>query len=284
MTTTGRWMGSALVAAAIAAGSARAGVTVLTNLPYRAAETADDYQRERCRLDLYLPEGTGFPMIVWFHGGGITSGSKTGVDTRAISLALAGEGVAVAAANYRLSPRVKFPAYVEDAAAAVAWARTRIAGHGGDSNRVFAGGHSAGAYLTSMVAMDPAHLRPHGLSPADLGGFIPVSGQMMTHFTVRSERGLGTNAILSDAAAPIYHTRPDGPPMLILMGDRDWPARLEENQYFAAIQRTAGNRGVELLVVPDRNHGSIAGRIAREGDPAREAILRFLRTQGDPPK
>lgn len=282
MTTTGRWMGSALAAAVVAAGSARAGVTVLTNLPYRAAETADDYQRERCRFDLYLPEGTGFPTIVWFHGGGLVGGNKDGA--RSLGRSFAEEGVAVAAVNYRLSPKVKFPAYVEDAAASVAWACTTIAGHGGASNRVFVSGASAGGYLTSMIAMDASYLRRHGLAPSSLAGFVPVSGQMVTHFTVRAERGLGTNTIVADAAAPIYHTRPDGPPMLVIMGDRDWPGRLEENQYFVALQKIAGNRGVELLVVPDRTHGTICSNVKIPDDPSREAIRRFLAKYGDPAK
>ncbi len=265
-----------LAGLALAASAAGGGVTVVTNMPYHGA-AADDYQRERCRLDLYMPAGTGFPTIVWFHGGGLTAGSKTGVDTRAISHALAGDGIAVAAANYRLSPKVKFPAYVDDAAAAAAWVRENIGSRGGDSNRVFVGGHSAGAYLASMVGMDASYLRRHGLEPSAIAGYVPVSGQMMTHFTVRAERQLGTNAILADAAGPIFHTRRDGPRMLLVMGDRDWPARLEENRYFAALQKVAGNRNVELLVVSNRTHGTIASKITDPADPARRAILRFVR-------
>jgi acetyl esterase/lipase len=260
----------------------RGDVTILTNLPYKAEAAADDYQRERCRLDLYLPEGTGFPSLVWFHGGGLVGGNKDGA--RSLGRSFAEEGVAVAAVNYRLSPKVKFPAYVEDAAAAVAWTCATIGGHGGASNRVFVSGASAGGYLTSMIAMDASYLRRHGLDPSSLAGFIPVSGQMVTHFTVRSERGLGTNTIVADAAAPIHHTRPDGPPMLVIMGDRDWPGRLEENQYFVALQKIAGNRRVEMVVVPDRTHGTICGNVKLPDDPSREAIRRFLAKYGDPAK
>jgi len=278
MMTTGRWRVLALAAELFAAGAARGGVTILTNLPYKAEAAADDYERERPRLDLYLPGGTGFPSIVWFHGGGLVGGNKDGA--MSIGRSFAEEGIAVAAANYRLSPKVKFPAYVEDAAAAVAWVRATIGGHGGASNRVFVGGASAGGYLTSMIAMDASYLRRHGLDPSALAGFVPVSGQMVTHFTVRAERGLGTNAIVADAAAPIHFTRPDGPPMLVIMGDRDWPGRLEENQYFVALQKIAGNRRVDLLVVPDRTHGTICGNIKLPDDPSREAIRRFTGVRG----
>lgn len=262
----------------LANGAAAGGVTVVTNLAYRGAGEPDAYARERCVLDLYLPEGRGFASLLWLHGGGLTMGDKTLRETPVIARALAEEGVAVAAANYRLMPKAKFPACVEDAAAAMAWLRTNIGGRGGDTNRVFAGGHSAGAYLASIVAMDRAWLKPHGFDPGDFAGFIPVSGQMMTHFTVRGAMGLGTNCIVADATAPIYHTRPDAPPMLIVMGDRDWPARLEENQYFVAAQKVAGRSNTTLVVVSGRNHGTIASRIGEPGDPARTAILDFIRT------
>lgn len=251
--------------------------TVLSNLAYKTGTDLSDYERERCVLDLYLPTNRPFPTIVWFHGGGLTAGTKDG-STRAIARALASEGVAIAAANYRLSPHVKFPAYVEDSAAAVAWTRASIAAHGGDSNAIFAGGHSAGGYLVSMLAMNPEFLAKHGLDRSAMAGIIPVSGQVMTHFTVRHERGFTSNNITADDAAPIYHTRPDTPPQLIFMGDKDWPARLEENQYFVAMQRVAGNTNITFHLIPNRNHGTIASGITKPNDPVRTNILHFIRT------
>lgn len=271
-------LAAALLAAA--AGGFAAGPAVVTNLAYKSGADLTDYERERCVLDLYVPAGSHFASLVWFHGGGLTAGGRDGKETRAIAQRFAEEGIAVAAPNYRLSPGAKFPAYIEDAAAAVAWVRGRIGAYGGDSNRVFVSGGSAGGYLTSMLAMDASYLRRHGFGPEALAGFIPVSGQMMTHFTVRAEQGLATNCITADVAAPIFHTRPDAPPMLILMGDHDWPARLEENQYFVAIQKIAGHRGVELKVIPDRTHGTITGRIPDPGDPAQAAMLEFIRAHG----
>src|SRR5688572_14331876 len=113
----------------------------------------------RCQLDLYLPAGgTGFPTLLWLHGGGITEGSKDDAFTVELARALARDGLAVAAVNYRLSPGAKFPAYVDDVAAATAWLRANVRKHGGDPARVFVGGHSAGGYLALMVAMDPRFL------------------------------------------------------------------------------------------------------------------------------
>lgn len=249
----------------------------IRDLPYKSGESLSELEKGRCKLDLYLPKGRrNFPTLVWLYGGALTGGERSGESTVKIARRLAGAGIAVAVPDYRLSPGVQFPAYVEDAAAAFAWVRSEIATRGGDPDDVFLGGHSAGAYLSSLVAMDPRYLEKHGLTPDAIAGLVPLTGQMMTHFTVRKERGIGENTIIADEAAPIYFTREKTPPFLILFGDRDWPARLEENQYFAAAQKAAGNDRVTVLVIPDRDHGSIADRIANPGDPAAKAIIDFI--------
>ncbi len=246
-----------------------------TNIPYKSGHELTGYEKEWCKLDLYLPaQGKNFPTLVWFYGGGLTGGSKEGL-ARLAALFTA-KGIAFAAVNYRLSPKVTYPAYVEDAAAAFAWVKTHIAEKGGDPNRVFLGGHSAGAYLSSLITMDGRYLQKYGLKPDAIAGVLPVSGQMMTHFTVRKECGLDANTITSDEAAPIYYTRRDTPPFLIIMGDHDWPARWEENVYFAAAMKAAGNDKIATLQIPDRTHGTIVGKLTEPGDPAAQAMLDFI--------
>jgi acetyl esterase/lipase len=270
-----------LPSAVLRAEPLRSEVRVVADLAYKTGESLSEYEAERCKLDLYLPStGTKWPTLVWLHGGGISGGNKGG-STAEIARTFAKAGIAVAAINYRLSPKVTFPAYVEDTAAAFAWVHAHIAEQGGDPARVFLGGHSAGAYLSSLVCMDARYLQKLGLDPSKIAGLIPVSGQMMTHFQVRKERGIAENTIMADEAAPIYFTRKDLPPMLILFGDHDWPARLEENQYFVAMQKVAGNKNLTLQVIPDRTHGSIAGNIPKPGDPAAEAIITFIKGIAD---
>jgi acetyl esterase/lipase len=256
-------------------------VKVVAEIAYKSGDSLSDYEKERCHLDLYLPPGkTGFPTLVWFHGGGLTKGKKDDKSTIGIGKALARSGIAVAAVNYRLSPKVTFPAYVDDAAAAVAWISGHIAEQGGDPVRLFIGGHSAGGYLTSMLGMDVRYLQKYGVAPEAIAGLIPVSGQMVTHFNVRKERGLPETAIVADEAAPIYFTRKVTPPFLILFGDQDWPGRLEENQYFIAEQKAVGNTQLTLQVIPDRTHSGVGNRIAEPGDPAAAAIVEFIRRIG----
>jgi acetyl esterase/lipase len=229
---------------------------------------------------LYLPkDAKGFATLVWLHGGGLTGGNKEGAGTVKMARSLAAAGLAVVVPNYRLSPKVKFPAYVQDAASAFAWAKAHIAEHGGDTTRMFIGGHSAGAYLTLMLGMDIRYLDEAGIKPGDVAGFISVSGQTMTHYTVRDERGGGKYEVTADEAAPVHFARKDTPPFLVLYADHDMAARAEEDAYFVALMKGAGNGNVTGQMIAERTHGSIAAKIAEEGDPAREEILSFVGNQ-----
>lgn len=254
-------------------------VIVHENIAYKTGNVSD-YESERCLLDLYLPAGeSGFPVVVWFHGGNITAGDKAEETHVGISRALAARGIAVAAVNYRLSPRANFPAYVEDAAASIAWALEHIDEFEGDAAAVFVSGHSAGAYLASMVGLDPRFLAVHGHEPGDLAGLIPISGQMVTHGTVRTERGLSPDRPIVDEAAPVYHVSAAAPPFLAIAGSEDLPARPEENRYFVAAMQAVGHEDVAYLEFEGRNHGTIVTRIPEAGDPVAEALIRFVEAQ-----
>ena len=249
----------------------------IANIAYKTGDKLSEYETQRCKLDLYLPRGgKNFATLVWFHGGALKGGAKDGGETPKIARALAADGIAVASVNYRLSPKATYPAYLEDSAAAVAWTRAHIAEHGGDPAKVFISGHSAGGWLTLMLAMDARWLKPHGLTPDSFAGYIPLSGQTMTHYTVREERGLGKETIVADEAAPVHYCRKDTPPMLVLAGDHDMAARSEENEYLVAVLKGAGNQRVTFRQIADRTHGSIANNIVKAGDPVRKAILDFI--------
>ena len=268
-----------MLAGAWAQAPAEEGIAILTNLAYKAGPRLTTYERERCKLDLYLPKGkTDFPTLVWFHGGALTGGAKDDGTTVAVAKAFARNGVAVAVANYRLNNRVRYPAYVADAAAAVAWVNRHIAKQHGSPRKVFIGGHSAGAYLAAMVGMDPRWLKALGLSTKEIAGVIPVSGQMLTHFTIRQERGVPnpqTTPTL-DEAGPCYHVRKDAPPILCICGGNDWPARAEENRYFIAVLKTTGHATGAYQEFAGRDHGTILSLLAQQDDPEMAAILDFI--------
>jgi acetyl esterase/lipase len=204
----------------------------------------------------------------------LQGGDKVGAGT--LGRRFAAEGIAVASVNYRLSPQVKFPAYIDDAAAACAFVRREVARYGGSPHRVFVSGHSAGGYLTAMIGVDPQYLSRYDMKPSDLAGLLPVSGQMITHSTVRSERGIARARPIIDEAAPAYHVTPNAPPLLAIAGGADLPTRAEENRYFVAAMKAAGHNDATYLEFAGRNHGSIANRLGEPGDEVANAILEFI--------
>lgn len=272
------WLPAIFFATLAAHAADPATVKVTPNLAYKTGDKLTPYETERCRLDVYAPaDARDLPCLVWFHGGGLTEGQRDAPPVAALCRALASEGMVVASASYRLSPRVKYPAYIEDAAAAVAWMRGHSAEYGGDPGLVFVGGHSAGGYLAQMLGTDEHYLDDAGVKETNLAGFIPLSGQAMTHFTVRQEQGLPKNTLTADGAAPINHVRKDTPPWLILYAEHDMEFRAAEDRFFADALREVGNPGVTIREEKDRTHGSIADWISHPGDPVRAQIVEWVR-------
>lgn len=267
------WLLPLLVAAAARpacaeqTGSSHNGYRTAPDILYRTGDDLDAYMRERCRLDLYYPTGVDdFATVVWFHGGGLTQGGKS------VPAQLQDQGIAVVAANYRLSPHVKSPAYVDDAAAAVAWTFRNIQRYGGSPKRIFVSGHSAGGYLASMIGLDKRWLAAHDIDANDIAGLIPLSGHTITHFTIRAERGIaGTQPIIDDMA-PLYHVRRDAPPLVLITGDRDREllGRYEENAYLWRMMREVGHQHTQLRELPGHDHGQMA-------EPAYPLLLQFVR-------
>lgn len=209
---------------------------------------------KQCVLDLYYPkEAKGFATIVWFHGGGLENGAKE------IPEYLKQRNLCIIGVNYRLYPQVKSPVYIEDAAAAVAWAFGHIGTYGGDTALIFLSGHSAGGYLTSMVGLDKQWLAAHRIDANRIAGLIPFSGQMITHFTIRKERGIRDTQPVVDSLAPLFHVRADAPPLLLLTGDREKEmlGRYEENAYMARMMQLAGHKQTRLFELQGYDHNMV---------------------------
>ncbi len=132
----------------------------------------------RRRLDVYRPAslavGAKAPVVVFIYGGSWRDGSKA--DYPFVADALTAKGIVTVIADYRLYPEVAYPGFVEDTAAAVAWSYRHVADYGGDPQRIFIAGHSAGAYNAAMVAFDPRWLAPYGLRPDQFRGFVGLAG------------------------------------------------------------------------------------------------------------
>jgi len=228
----------------------------IPDISYRPADAPQqtDYMRERCKLDLYYPTKIkNFPTVVWFHGGGLKGGSKK------IPAELMQQGIAIVAVNYRLFPKAKKPAYLEDAAAAVAWTFQHISEYGGDPHLIFVAGHSAGGYLTSMLGLDRRWLAPYKIDSNEIAGLIPYSGHCITHMTVREEMGIERDQPIIDDMAPLFHARKDAPPILLITGDRalEFPTRYEENAYLHSLLKVVGHEQVQLFELDGFTHGSM---------------------------
>ncbi|RYY36788.1 MAG: alpha/beta hydrolase [Sphingobacteriaceae bacterium] len=223
---------------------------------YTDANAAKDaYIESQCTLDIYYPKGVkNFATIVWFHGGGITGGKKE------IPKQLLEKGYAVVGVGYRLSPKVKAPAYIEDAAAAVAWVFKNIGKYNGSDKLIFVSGHSAGGYLGEMITLDKTYLNKYQIDADKIAGLIPFSGQAITHFTIRAENGIKELQPTIDKYAPLYFVRADAPPILLITGDREKElfGRYEENAYLSRMLKLAGHKHTTLYELQGFDHGGMA--------------------------
>jgi len=214
----------------------------------------DEYINSQCVLDIYYPKDVkNFSTIVWFHGGGLTGGEKQ------IPKALKDKGFAVIGVEYRLSPKAKAPAYIEDAAAAVAWTFKNIAKYGGNTKLIFLSGHSAGGYLDLMITLDKSYLSKYNIDADSIAAIIPFSGQAITHFTIRKEQGIKSTQPTIDKYAPLYFVRADAPPVLLITGDREMEllGRYEENAYLCRMMKLAGHKKTRLYELQGFNHGAM---------------------------
>ena len=239
--------------------------TTERDIPYHA--DAGAYAAERCVLDFYYPTNVrDFPTVVWFHGGGLEAGSKE------IPRELQRSGIGVIGVNYRLLPRAKVEEIIDDAAAAVAWAFREVAKRGGSPRRIFVAGHSAGGYLTDMVVLDKHWLAHYGIDADSIAGAFPYSAQVITHYNVRKQTGVGPLTPRLDQTAPLWHVRPLPMPILVLSGDREMElyGRYEEQAYFWRMMRLVGNEHTLLYEFDGYDHGSMAA-------PAHSVVKRCIR-------
>ncbi|MBQ8055984.1 MAG: alpha/beta hydrolase [Paludibacteraceae bacterium] len=217
--------------------------------------STNKYALERCKLDIYYPKKqNNCPVIVWFHGGGLTSGNKD------IPYELKEKGYVVVGVNYRLMPHVSIDSCINDAANAVAWCFNNIKNYNGDVSKIYVSGHSAGGYLSAMIGLDKTWLEKFDIDANQLKAIIPFSGQMITHFAHRDSQGIGNLQPTIDRYAPLYHVRKDGCPIILITGGRDIElfGRYEENAYMYRMLLLNGHQGVELYELDGHDHGAMA--------------------------
>ncbi|SFS00490.1 alpha/beta hydrolase [Sphingomonas jatrophae] len=216
---------------------------------------------ERRRLDVYAPRARGGrarPVIVFFYGGSWASGSRR--DYGWVGRALAAQGFVVAVPDYRLVPEGRYPGFVEDGAAAVAYVRGHAAAWGGDGGRILLAGHSAGAYIAAMLAVDPRWL---GDGRTAVRGLIGLAGPYdFAPFDVAASRAAFGHWPDAAETQPVSHAGAGDPPALLLSGADDRTVQPRNTQALAARLR-AGGVAAEVKLYPGIAHVGILTALAR---------------------
>ena len=229
----------------------------------------------RQRLDVYAPPAaTAAPVILFLHGGGWNSGSKD--EYRFIGATFAKQGWVTVVPDYRLYPKVRFPAFVEDAAAALAWTRAHAAEHGGDPERIFLVGHSAGAHIAMMLALDRTFL---AAQPPWLKGVIGLAGPYdFLPFTRPYMNDVFGPPERFASSQPINFARADAPPLLLIHGLADTTVRPRNSRNLAARISALGG-SAELRLYEGVDHGDILAALSLPGRrraPTLADIVRFV--------
>ena len=200
---------------------------VVRDIPY--ADSGEPLQA----LDIYLPQQDAFDTFIFFHGGGFNAGDKK--EAVPIARYLNRQGIAVVSVNYRMGRDVRWPAYIEDAAEAVAWVMEHMREYG-RCEKFYVGGSSAGGYLSQMLCFDRRYLGAHGIDPTDIAGYIHDSGQPTAHFASLAAKGIDPSRVIVDESAPLFFVGVDEKyaPMMILVSDNDLGTRLEQTQLLVA--------------------------------------------------
>lgn len=219
---------------------------------------------DRQKLDVYVPTSSAkgpHPVLVFFHGGAWRDGERDGYGF--LGRAFAARGIVTVIADYRKTPKVKFPAFVEDAASAIAWAHNNAGKYQGDPAKLYIMGHSAGAHIMMMAALDKQWLAKDGLDPSVIAGVIGLSGpyDFLPLTTDSSKLALGHWPKLEETQ-PITYARADAPPMMLLTGDIDTVVKPRNSKNLdAKIRQLGGNSALKIYSKVD--HADIIMAISR---------------------
>lgn len=233
-------------------------------------------------LDLHVPKNANkSPVIVFYYGGRWTDGDKQ--QYRFVADAFIKDGYIVAIPDYRKYPAVKFPAFAEDGAMALAWVSKNIDQYGGDADNIFIAGHSSGAHIAALVATDPQYLKNYDMKRSVIKGFAGLSGPYA--FVPEAED-------LKDMFGPPEryplmraHNFVDGkqPPMLLIHGLKDETVVLKNAEKLRDAINEKGGK-VKLVTYKDLNHVETVGSLMwfwRYKSDIKEEMVKFFQDNTD---
>jgi acetyl esterase/lipase len=255
---------------------------IARDLCYTTAAPCDTLKHT---LDLYRPAAAGWPVIIFVHGGNWDSGDKNyragGADVYAnIGRFYAARGIGVAVINYRLQPEVAWPLQVDDVRTAVTWVRVNIARHGGQPERIFLMGHSAGAHLASLVALTTASSGIRGVVAVS-GAAFDLSdeqtyrlGADRNYYRQRFEGGDSSEA-WKRRASPAHFANAKAPPFLVVYATGESRALQRQSQVLHESLLKAGASS-RMVPIQGESHTRMVLALSRAGRPVPTAVVQFV--------
>lgn len=230
------------------------GYAQATNLPFDPATNL--------RLDVYTPNSAkNAPVVLFVYGGRWSGGNKE--EYKWMGEALASRGFVAVLPNHRLYPQVRFPAFVDDTAKAVAWTHANVTTYGGSPDKIFVMGHSSGAHIAAMLAVKEEYMARAGGSRSWLRGVIGLAGPYdflpITDPELRDMFGPPEKFELSQ---PILFAEGDNPPMLLMHGEDDEVVWVKNTRNLAAAVAKTGGK-VETVIYPKMSHRQIVASMAK---------------------
>ena len=252
---------------------------------------------ERQVLDIYTPEKAAaedksLPVMFWIHGGGWQVGDKSDVALK--PKVLTERGFVFVSTNYRLLPDVEMDVLIRDVAKSLGWVHRNIAKYGGDPQRIFVGGHSAGAQLAALICIDDRYLNEEGVPFDVLRGCVPVDGDtydipkiIMTAehrqalyggkmFTFGHRQKFGNNPEKHVDFSAVTHVATDKgiPPFLILYFSGNPDTRAQARCLEAVLEEA--DIPVTAYGKRDTNHSRLNNDLGKPEDPATQEFYKFL--------
>lgn len=217
-------------------------------------------QEQRQLLDIYVPDNSDktHPVVVFFHGGRWTQGSKD--QYKFVGIRLAQLGFIAVLPNTRLYPEVRFPIFVEDAALAVSWVHKNIGNYKGDIN-LFISGHSSGAHVGALMLADSSYLASYQLKPSIISGFVGLSGPY--DFVPQSKDVKAIFAPPANYSKMVVTNFIDGnePPMLLIHSREDKTAHIRNLERLANGIRQK-NGSIKTIVYDTGQHSDTVAALS----------------------
>ena len=250
----------------------------------------DDQQK----LDVFMPDvcqNASCPVVIWVHGGGWRMGSKDMRNSRELMQTWAAQGIVTVSTNYRLSPQDVHPAHIRDVTAAIGWVYRHASQYGGNANRIFLLGHSAGAHLVALAGTSPTYLAEQGLKPSMLKGVFPIdtasfdlAANPNRHVQRMIRSAFGTDPAVLREASPIWNVSAgQSYPPFIIAATENRPDAVETSQILQSKLRSVGGQA-ELMVInyPDERqlaaHRDIAQDLRNINSPMTQKLLAFVKS------